>query len=531
MTAETSIYEYLKQESSPYIDKIAIWFYGKGITYRELFKRIDVVAEQLHTLGVKEKTVVTIRLPNCPQAIISIYAVAKIGGICNMVHAMLPIDKLKATMQFTKSNILITGNHVNDSQGIDFVEHLLYVDISKGMDVYHRLGYKLLNRNQCPSMGVQVEQTLESMSFSYPQPASIARDCSVYMHSSGSTGEPKTVMLSHSAQNTWVEMTKEYFSDCDITEQVCLSVLPYFHALGFQMDMHRVLSCGGTLILMAKWDGKKAVRLIKKYRINVMSGVPAMCRSLLKRKEFCGSRILQLRNCFIGGEKMEPELKRAMESRLCSESEPRVFEGYGLTETCSACAVSRKDHYHIDSCGYPAHGITFMVRHEDGLVDTIGYGELVVSGECLMMGYLNDPIATEKAFFEWNGKKMLRTGDYGRIDPGGLIYFSDRIKNTIIRKGNNIFPMEIESVIRNVAGVSEVCVIGLPDTVNYTQLVCACIISKQGEDVIEIKRQIENACKRVLPPVSIPSKYVFLQEFPKNQMGKIDRSSLEKLVS
>ena len=470
-------------------------------------------------------------MPNCPQTMIAVYAVAKLGAICNMVHALLPADNLRANMEFTDSTVLITGNHADDCKSITFADKLLYVDISKDMGVVNRFGYKLLNRNAAPRFSIPFERGGNNPICECPNPASLADSCALYMHSSGSTGEPKTVMLSHAALNRWVEITKFYFAGSDISEQICLSALPYFHALGFQMDMHRVISCGGTLVQMAKWDGKKAVRFIKRHKVTVMGAVPAMCRSLLNRKEFSGPGIMQLRTWFIGGEKMDSALKQELELRMRSGDDPCVFEGYGLTETGSACAVLGKKHYHIDSCGYPLHGIQFMVRQEDGSLYPTGEGELIVGGNCFMSGYLKDPVATEEAFIEWDGQRMLRTGDYGRIDRDGLIYFIDRLKNTIVRKGNNIFPVEVESAIRPVDGVEDVCVIGLPDVVKETQLVCACIVPRKGLNEDTLQKEVEAACKRALPPVSRPSRYVFLQELPKTQIGKLDRKALEQRVS
>lgn len=530
MTPETSIYEFAKQGLEKFPDKTALWFYGRSISYRELFGRIDCAAEQLAGLGVGRNTVVTVRLSNCPQTIIAVYAIAKLGGICNMVHALLPAESLKSDMTFTESRILITGNHISDGDSIEFADKLLYVDISRDMGHLSRIGYKLLNGRRYPARAIPFEQDVQRTVREYPFPESLSDVCGVYMHSSGSTGEPKTVMLSHVALNNWVEITRVYFRGTDISKQICLSALPYFHALGFQMDMHRVISCGGTLVLMARWNARQAVKFIKRHRITVLAGVPAMCRSLMAQKDFSGDRIYQLRGCFIGGEKMDRSLKVAMDERLNAGDVPCVYEGYGLTETASACAVLEKDHYHIDASGYPQYGITCMVLTETGELLEEGEGEIVIGGNCLMMGYLKDPVATEQAFIYRKGQRLLRTGDYGRVDQNGLIYIKDRIKNTIVRNGNNIFPIEVESVIRSVEGVSDVCVIGLPDAERGTQLVCACIVSDGRKKEEEIKERIESECKRILPPVSIPTRYVFLEELPKNHVGKIDRKILEHMT-
>ena len=171
-----------------------------------------------------------------------------------------------------------------------------------------------------------------------------------------------------------------------------------------------------------------------------------------------------------------------------------------------------------------------MVLHEDGTLHAEGTGEFVICGNCLMMGYLKDPAGTENAGLVWKGQRYFRTGDWGRIDQDGLIYYIERIKNTIIRKGNNIFPMEIEAVVRTVEGVCDVCVIGLPDAASQTELVCACVVPDKGVNEAELRKNMESACKRVLPPISWPAKYVFLKELPKNHMAKIDRKMLKQWI-
>lgn len=525
----TSIYEYARQGLETKRSRVALWFYGKPLTYGELFDRIDRAAEELYALGVRRGTVVTIHLPNCPQAVIAVYAAAKLGAVCDMVHALLPPEGLRESMAFTESRFLITGSHNSRCEELEFAETLLYADFSADMGAVRRIGYRLQNRPRRPRRGILFESSAGAGT-EFPKPKTLAKECGVYMHSSGSCGTPKTVMLSHEAMNNWVGITKVYFRKTDLSRQVCLSVLPYFHALGFQMDMHRVITCGGTLVQMARWDGKTAAKFIQKYAVTAMAGVPAMCRELLSCREFSGAGIRQLRSCFIGGEKMNREIKLAMSERVGSGEVPCVFEGYGLTETASAFAVLERDHYHIDACGYPQHGITCLVRQEDGTLLREGEGEFVVSGNCLMMGYLKDPSETENAMFQWEGKTFLRTGDYGHIDGEGLLYFHERIKNTIIRKGNNIFPTKVEEVIRKVDGVAEVCVIGLPDERYGTEQVCACVVPKAGMRKEALREAVLSQCAKYLLGAAVPGRVIFVEALPRNHMKKVDRPALMQMI-
>lgn len=527
MTTETSIYDYAQKGLEKDPDKTALWFYGRALSYRELFSGVDDVAEQLSSLGIGPGSVVTIHLPNCPQTVMAIYAVAKLGGISNMVHALLPTEGLRKNMAFTESKMLITGNHVR-LQETDFADIVLNVNIARYMGLTWKLGYSLKAGISKPKGSVEFGAMQKNKKTGETDQTKFAKTCAVYMHSSGSTGDPKTVMLSHTALNNWVEKTKHYFQHEEVDKQVFLSVLPYFHASGFQMDMHRVLNCGGTLVLMSRWDVKTAIRLIKKHSVTALSGVPAICRSLLEQEAFSGPRIKQLRNCYIGGEKMDALLKQKMEAHMGIEDGPHVFEGYGLTETSSAIAVVEREHYHIEASGYPQRGVICMVRQEDGTLSEQGHGEFVIGADCLMMGYLKDPKATEQTFIEWNGQKMLRTGDYGYIDETGLLFFEERIKNVIVKKGNNIFPHEIETIIRGISGIADVCVFGISD--NDNQKICAVVVPSTDVPKSQFESRIIEECERQLPRISVPEKIIFTEHLPKTQTGKIDIQLLRKKI-
>ena len=158
MTTETSIYEYAKQGLQYGADRTAIWFYGRSISYGELFEKIDNVADHLYELGVREGTVVTIHLPNCPQAVMAIYAVAKLGGICNMVHALTPSIALKENINETKGEFLLTykSDCLIDDKSV-------FVDVSRYMGLVYRLGYKAKNREN-PPKGYISFSALESRS-------------------------------------------------------------------------------------------------------------------------------------------------------------------------------------------------------------------------------------------------------------------------------------------------------------------------------------------------------------------------------
>ena len=524
MTPETSIYEFAKQGVAISPNKTAIWFYGKRITYRELFRRIDNVADNLYALGVRQGTVVTIHLPNCPQAVMAIYAVAKLGGICSMVHALTPPKGLWENMAFTQSTFLIT--HRADC--VQAGKMALLVDISHHMGLAVRLGYRVKNRGIFSAKVLTFEEQEKEAPQKAPflQQKQFAGECAVYLHSSGTTGRPKTILLSHSALNHCAGNTADFFEKGDMQKQVSLGVLPLFHGFGLAMDVHRNLSFGSQLVLLPRWNARTAVKLIKKHKVTLIVGVPTMFYALLQEPGFCGPKIMQLSKCYVGGDNVKPELIDAFDRRVGGKR--CMFTGFGLTEATTTNCVNTYLHDKKHSSGYPVRNTRIAVMDEAGNLRPSGEGELVISSKTLMLGYLNDPEATEHVIFQADGRSWVRTGDQVTIDEEGYLFFQSRLKNIIIHNGYNIYPEEVEDVIRKVPGVSQVCVVGITDEKLQTQNIRAVIVTEFGykQDVVEAA--VREECLRVLPRYAVPQQVRFLQSLPQNAMGKIDRKELSR---
>lgn len=529
MTPETSIYEYAKQGLKLSADKTAIWFYGKGITYRELFRSIDCVADHLYSLGVRQGTAVTIHLPNCPQAAISIYAIAKLGGICNIVHPLTPLDGLRKNMEFAESKFLIVGSQNAQADEIDFADKVVYVDISRMTDFVHMVLLSLKQRPKCPQGAVDFDALLypNKETANIPKQSSLKNECICYLHSSGTTGVPKTVMHSHLACNNWVHNAKAFFGDSSLEGEVVLSVLPIFHGSGLVMNLHQVLCAGGTQVLMARWDAKAAVDAIRKYKITVLTGVPLIYQRILEQRRFKGQTAKRISQCYVSGDATPLALKEAFNERV---GHPVMFEGYGMTETVTACFATSAKNNNINASGYPLVNCTAAVLDVNDELQYHGTGELVLSTNTMMLGYLKDPIATEKSFLRRDGRCWFRTGDYGRIDNDGYLYFLERKKNIIIRNGYNVYPGEIEAVIRNLPFVKDVTVIGRKVDSATGEDICAFVVLSEQKDQQMEKEEIIKLCYERLPRYAVPNVVLAVNEIPRNSMSKVDKNKLVEML-
>ena len=519
-TTETGIYEYAKQGLALSPDKTAIWFYGKSITYRELFEKIDNVADHLYALGVREGTVVTIHLPNCPQAVMAIYAVAKLGGICNMVHALIPAKGLKEDMEFAESRFLITYQ----ANCAEIAEECLLVDVSYHMGVVFRTGYRLKNsRSKTDCLKFETTETSCSRKAVIPPSESLSGKCIFYLHSSGTTDSPKTVMHCHRAINNKVSQIQVYLRNSPTVGETLLEIFPLFHSAGLVMDLHHYISGGGTLVMMAKWDVRLAVRFIKKYDVTMLIAVPRIYQDLLRESSFQNTKI---HHAFVAGDYTDAELKRAFNARVNRDS--CLYEGYGMTETVTACFCCGLEHDNLEASGYPLQFCRAALLLPDGTIKNVGKGELLISSNSLMMGYLNDKEATDAAFIEFDGEKWFRSGDMGAIDEEGYVYYIERIKNTIIHNGYNVYPAEVEKVIRSVHGVKDVCVVGVWNKDKNTQQICAYVIADKNSNMVT-EEEIMTACRQTLPRYAFPHWIRFIDSFPRNRMAKVDRKALEQL--
>lgn len=521
MTTETSIYEYAKQELALLADKTAIWFYGKSITYRELFERIDNVADHLYQLGVREGTVVTIHLPNCPQAIMAIYAVAKLGGICDMIHPLMPEAALQESMALTESKLLIT--YKADASAIAGKAFL--VDVSYYMGLLYKNLYRLKNGREDSSFEALAETKTSPAVL--PNPATLADRCVVYLHSSGTEGTPKTVMHSHFAMNSWEADADAYYGHWNQSHRSIYCVLPYYHGFGLVTGLHHGMVNKMEQIVAPRFSADETVRLLHKRRANIIIGTPALFEKLMKSPKFNGDYLPHLEECTVGGDCASAALFSDYDRRLDPTGKNKyLYEGYGLTEVISATSYNNVHFsYREGTAGTLLPGLEARVR-KNGVVSRIGEGEILISGNTMMMGYFK---SEDQPFIEFEGKTWLPTGDFGKLDEDGFISCTGRIKDIIIHNGYDVIPSRVEAVIKKSPQIEEVCVTGEAKESSSTQRVVAWIVVMPGVDNKTILTDLRERCKKELAPFEWPAEFRRMTALPRNNMRKVEKRVMREM--
>lgn len=412
------------------IDKsqIKISYRGQSVSGGDFLSSVGSVAAYLNCIGVKRGDLVTIALPNIPQAIIALYAAESIGAVVNLVSPKLGREAFKIAVGEPKVLFLLPTLRKK-------AQEISVPKIFCGLTEYGKIQYfRLLS----PFLSSTFSHAIYAGRH-LPEPETFCigsgDEPAFLLHSAGTTGEPKTVALSANALNRLVDnvmaaATKGIEVKPDLG---VLSALPLFHGFGLGIGVHLAMS-HVCCLPMPRFSAKKAVSIMKSQKVSVLVGVPSMFRKLAGRKDFGGEHLKNIVLMFCGGDRLDPAIKEKFEGILRRYgNETPVMEGYGMSETASVVTinVARPGN---GSVGQPIPGVEIAI---DG-------GEILLRSESMMLGYYEKG-KIEPSFREYNGKEYFPTGDLGVV-RGGDLYLFDRKKRTIKIGGNNVFPKQIEEI-------------------------------------------------------------------------------------
>ncbi|MDD4290850.1 MAG: class I adenylate-forming enzyme family protein [Clostridia bacterium] len=514
----------------------ALDFYGRKFSYQKLFGLIELCSNGLSELGVGRNSVVTLCLPNIPQHIIAFYAVNRLNAICNIIHPLTPVETVKEDMKKLGSKYLIASDTVlGHSRCTDIT--VIYCKVNAMMGAFKKAAYRFMDKSHFKAYRNYIDflslLSKKHKSYKFVETDEYDHPC-CYLHSGGTTGQPKTIVIGNGALNSLADNVSWYLCDFDRSAFSVYSVLPMFHGFGLGINIHTTLSVGSKQYLIAKFNPNEAVKMVADKKVNMINGVPSLFRSLLSCKAYRKGSLSNLKLCFMGGDTFTKEFVDKFNAEVTGSSDKRVlYVGYGLTEVIAICAMNNPFHYKDGSCGTAPEGFYVETFADGKMLERGMNGEICVSGATLMLEYKDDKKATDEVIFEYDGKRWLRTGDYGYVDKDGFLFFIQRMKHIIVRKGVNIFPSEVEAVINQLDFVKKSCVMGV-DTVNQTQKVRAYVqLNENLELTDEIKdyytHTICESVKKKLVRYAVPEEIVYVDGFPRTKVGKIDTIALSKI--
>jgi long-chain acyl-CoA synthetase len=531
----------------------AISFLGAHITYGELKSRIDACVRGLIAIGFKKGDVFSFCMPNIPETVILFYAVNRVGGICNMIHPLAPpavvIDSVASTdsrfLAFPELFLPRLASQLEEKRNEIPLDQIVIVPMAGSGDLVSRVGLwavkgrkalKQMPRNQHWILWKDMIGKGSLNALVIPAEYGDPHRVSVYLHSGGTTADPKIIELSDHNFNViayqiiWA--VGEEPGSTEVTGHSMITILPLFHGFGLCIGMHSMLANGQCCILVPQFSPDVLASVIKKYRPTLMAGVPTLFEGILNSPAMKNIDFSCFKAIFCGGDTLPPELKTRFD-RFLSEhgSTCKLREGYGLTETVTVCSLSHDRTSGRNGIGFPLACMEMKIIDPDTR-ETLPdgeTGEICVSGPTVMKGYLNEPEATANAIKKHkDGKYWVETGDLGRRDPDGFYHFTSRIKRMIKVSGVPVYPSQVEMLIAELPEVLQVAVIGIPHPYKM-QVVKAFVSVREGTDKQLLEEKIKETTRKQLLRYAVPEEVEFINEFPKTAVGKIDTRKLEEL--
>lgn len=534
MSERRTIIDLFWESVGRYPDKPALIFYGRNISYQQLDKLSDDFAKVLRWgRGIKKGDRISFVAANTPHLPIAFLAAWKIGAIVAAVNPLEKTDKVAAMIKLVDPRLILFlenfrhhAERVTDitRQGISL--NSVTLSAADYLPWPLKLGYWWKNRKMKAWKGEwfwRDECRLQRLFSDYPlmlMPKISGEDLAVLQYTGGTTGIPKAATLTHgNISSNALQAIRFINKDREIvgSHSVFLGVIPFFHVYGLSVCLNMALSLGSSVVLLPKFDPAEIFKAIERYRVDTFPGIPIMFAKLVEYAKSnprkCRKMSRSLKLCISGAGALDSKVKREFEEL----TEATIIEGYGLSEASPIVACNPVEG------GKPGSLGKLLPDTEMKVVD----GELWVRGPQVMAGYWRNEAETKEALKEGG---WLATGDMVKVDEDDFLWLTDRKKDMIKVMGENVYSREVENAIRSHPWVADAAVVGLPDPLTGERVV-ACVVLKPeaGDGAFEA---IINHCRSVgLSGLRVPKQVVFVEEIPKNIVGKILKRELKEKLA
>ena len=540
-----SAFEYVCQRSKNHLNDTALEYYGRKFTYADLIVNVKKTAAALRGAGVKKGDIITVVSIMTPEIIALFYAADMIGATLNLVDPRYSVEGIREYIEEVDSHLLVCLNVVYErcrqAAKRTNVEKVIVLSPADSLPPVMAVGYKLTtpDKNKYASNVIRWKQFIkggEGQSTA-AEPYDPDHAC-VVVHTGGTTGSPKGVMLTDDCFNG-IALQFQAYPKLFHRGQKLMNVMPPFIAYGFACGIHLPLVLGFTVIIIPNLDPAKLGSLVLKYKPEHMFGVPTHYQQLAADPKLRDKDLSFIINYAAGGDSLSRGAEQTVNDFLAAHgARYPIAKGYGMTEVSSAATVAAGLDNKPGSVGIPMVN-TIIAAFEPGTDRELPIGErgeLCISGPCLMKGYYNKPEETAILLRRHpDGRVWAHTGDMGYLDEDGFVYLDSRIKRMIIRHdGFKVFPSMIENVVSRHPAVHQCSVVGCTDK-DHTQgrLPFVYIVLKADTTAKkkQVIRELERMCAEELPEYVQPVAYKFISSMPMTPVGKVDYRQLEADIS
>ncbi|MGN0525698.1 AMP-binding protein [Eubacterium sp.] len=540
-----SMYEAVRESAQRLkkMNSVAYEFQGKKTTYKQFLNKIELLGKAYRSIGINEGDTVTVCMPNTPQGVDTFYALNRIGAVPAMIHPLSAVGEIAFYINTAQSKAVLVVDLFYEKvlEALKQVDHPVKVVVAHIKDELPfplNMLYPLTLKKKpapLPKDNKDVIDWADFVSAGKKAPALNNEfpkkdDTAVILFSGGTTGTSKGIQLTNLNMNA---LAAQVASNAGFSMEGLrmFSVMPLFHGFGLGVGIHTALMASGTCIIIPQFTIQTYARDVKKYKPNVIVGVPTLYEALLRSEGF-DFDLSFLRGMFCGGDSLSVELKKKVDKFLKDHNATiQVREGYGTTECVTASCLTPYDTYREGSIGIPFSDTYYAIVNpqNDTEVPYGEEGEICICGPTVMKGYLNNAEETASTLrVHADGNVWLHTGDLGVMDEDGFVYYKQRMKRLIIVSGINVYPSQVENAIDAHPDVLLSCAVGVPDPYKM-HVVKAFVVLRQGVDPSDkIKEEIIENCKKNISRYGVPKEIEFRTELPKTLVGKVAYRLLEE---
>ena len=540
-----SAFDYVCHRNRNHLNDTALDYYGRKFTYADLIVNVKKTAAALRGVGVKKGDIVTVVSVMTPEVIALFYAADMVGATLNLVDPRYSVEGIHEYIEEVDSHLLVCLNVVYErcrqAAKRTNVEKVIVLSPADSLPPVMAVGYKLTtpDKNKYASNVIRWKQFIKGGDgqSTAAEPYDPDHAC-VVVHTGGTTGSPKGVMLTDDCFNG-IALQFQAYPKLFHRGQKLMNIMPPFIAYGFACGIHLPLVLGFTVIIIPNLDPDKLGSLVLKHKPEHMFGVPTHYQQLASDPKLRDKDLSFIINYAAGGDSLSRGAEQTVNDFLAAHgARYPIAKGYGMTEVSSAATVAAGLDNKPGSVGIPMVN-TVVAAFEPGTDQELPIGqrgELCISGPCLMKGYYNKPEETAILLRRHpDGRIWVHTGDIGYLDEDGFVYLDSRIKRLIIRHdGFKVFPSMIENVVSRHPAVHQCSVVGCTDKdhvqgrLPFVYIVLKADTTAKKKQVI---RELERMCTEELPEYVQPVAYKFISSMPMTPVGKVDYRQLEADIS
>jgi long-chain acyl-CoA synthetase len=519
---------------------------SKDLTYAELDQQSDALAKGLVEMGLKKGDRVVILMPNCAAFVVAFYGILKAGGVIAAANPTYPAEMLKNMLNDCGAEFVITISlfykMVQSVRASTKAKHVIVSNVKEYLPPLAKVLFTLAREKKdghylesLSSGDHWLPDILAKHAGAKPNVTVTPQDLCLFQYTGGTTGVSKAAVATHAALVANVLQQEAFLSVDGIPgeQEMFLGAIPFFHVFGMVAVLSMAIKTGArTALVPNARDIPDVLDTIAKFQPTLFHGVPALYNAINNHPKVKSGEVSlrSIRACVSGSAPLPPATKVEFE-RL---SGGKVLEGFGMSETPTASHVNPlHGENRTGSIGLPLPDMDMrIVSLDDGETDLpVGEeGELLMAGPQLMLHYHNMPEETAKVLRQHNGKTWLYTGDIAKMDADGYFYIVDRKKDMALIGGYNVYPNNVEKILKDHPAVLEVGVAAIPhpdpERVGQEALK-AWVVLQPGTSVAE--QELIDFAAKSLPPYSVPRRIAFIAELPKSAVGKTLRRELVRM--